>query len=194
MSSSHGSDVAPDAPRGPAWGPGGVARILLRTHADALSTDLHNPHGELPLTDDGLPTWDSVGSDYGAFRIYTDFRYTLDYIEPHDETGEELWRAVDLFHAALPFSEGERRWFLDTYKAARSVELTKLGVRAQEVVAGTETTITSNGLHQVIKGRELMRRWAAWRRETAEFAGQGTVEEAQQHAKEISRLVMLGDS
>jgi hypothetical protein len=194
MSSLHGSEETPNAHRGPAWGPGGVARILLRSHADALSTDLYEPHSAIPLNEDELPTWDNVGSDFRAFRIYTDFRYTLDYIEPHEGTGEELWRAVDLFHAALPFSEGERRWFLDTYKAARSVESRKLGMRAQEVVAGAETTITSNGLHQVIKGRELIRRWSAWRREVDEFAGQATVEEAQQHAKEISRLVMLGDS
>jgi hypothetical protein len=194
MGSSPSSEATPDAPRGPAWGPGGVARILLRSHADALSTDLHEPHGEIPINDDGLPTWDSAGSDHRAFRIYADFRDTLNYTEPHDDTGETFWHAVDLFHAALPFSEGERRWFLDAYKSARSVELTKFGMRAQEVIASAETTITSNGLHKVIKGRELIRRWAAWRREIDEFADQGTVEEAQQHAKEISRLVMLGDS
>jgi hypothetical protein len=162
MSSPQGSEAAINPRRGPAWGPGGVARILLGSHADALSTDLHESHGEIPINGDGLPTWSP--SDHSAFSTYSDFRYTLDYIEPHDETGEELWHAVDLFHAALPFSEGERRWFLDARQAAWSAEVEEFVTSFPENIAGAETTITSNGLHQIIKGRELIRRWTAWRR------------------------------
>jgi len=38
--------------------------------------------------------------------------------------------------------------------------------------------VFSGGMHRVVKGRDLMRRWWSWRRETDEFEGQGSLEQA----------------
>jgi hypothetical protein len=91
---------------------------------------------------------------------------------------------VGLFHyrVALPFDEAERRWLYDAYAEA-------WGPNSISVIRRKEGAIVSGGLHRVIYGRDLMRRWWAWRRETDEFRGQGTVDLAREALREIIETV-----
>jgi len=74
------------------------------------------------------------------------------------------------FHAALPFDEPERRWLVSTYVGLEP----EFG--AKELVTeirGQSAEIMAAGLRRVVEGRDLMRRWWAWRRDVDEFEGSG---------------------
>ena len=194
MSSPHGGETAP-RPRedlenglnGIYWARGRSKTILIED-ITALRTTLRKPHGDVPVTSEGLPTW--AESDDKAFESYSTFTNSLRYVVvPNDDT-RELGDTVDRFHATVPFSQGERRWFHDVYGEATKLECDAPGFSLPEILAGVEATIISNGLHQMVRGRELMRRWAAWRRQTDEFADQGTLSQAQRYVNKIENLVM----
>ncbi len=99
------------------------------------------------------------------------------------ERFEPLWHN---FRVALPFSEAERHWFLnlDTDLEAKDTE-----VEMAEKLSSQEATIVSAGMHKIITGRDLVRRWLAWRRGTDEFKGQGTLDIARETLQDLHRLV-----
>ncbi len=90
-------------------------------------------------------------------------------IDQVDHMNELLFQ----YHAALPFDEVEREWLHKTYAEA-------WGPNSIGIVRRQEAAVVSGGLHRVVYGRDLMRRWWAWRRETDEFQGQGTVDLARE--------------
>jgi hypothetical protein len=182
------------------YGPYGLAGHDLGGYALDLSIMLRAPDEQVPVAADNGPTWSE--DDRHAFDTYVDFRRASDSVGLDHETSgnafyspdrwkraNELSRTVDLFHVALPFSEGERRWLLD-YAMAFGFGRAPTGFELPDSISGTETTIISAGLRQVLKGRELVRRWAAWRRGVDEFAEQDTVDEARRHAIAIARRVL----
>lgn len=158
------------------WSPFGPYAHELASHAGELYRILRAPRGEVPMTANGEPTW--TEGDQDAFGVYCDFRAVLGDLNTAEGV-YELLETVDRFHAALPFSEGERRWLIDTKRTISRAERT-------EVLVGMEAIITSNGLRQVVRGGELVRRWSAFRHSTDEFARLGTVEEARHHARDIA--------
>lgn len=149
------------------------------------------PTGEMPFASDEQPRWDRV--DERAFLCLVDMNAGLPFLDPSESVEgrdvADLFRHFRRFHAALPFAEGERHWLLGAYKTIPRESLPK-GMTPREafqlrgisdVVAGlavTETVIISAGLRTRVIGRDLIRRWAAWRREADEFAGQGSLLEA----------------
>lgn len=96
------------------------------------------------------------------------------------ERFEPAWRS---FQAALPFTVEERTWFLDPDGTTAE--------RADK--RNQEATIISAGVHKVVSGRELVRRWLAWRRETDEFEGQGTLDIAREALRSLHELVTPGE-
>ncbi len=96
------------------------------------------------------------------------------------ERFEPAWRS---FQAALPFTMEERTWFLDPEDTTAE--------RADK--ENQEATIISAGVHKVISGRELVRRWLAWRRETDEFEGQGTLDIAREALRSLHEVVAPGE-
>jgi hypothetical protein len=175
MSSPQGGEPA----RNPAWSPYGERAPEIADHVYGLALVLRAPHGDVPTTASGEPTW--TEDDHNAFGVYGNFCAYLGDLEPAVGI-YELSETIDRLHAALPFSEGERRWLLDVQREISDVEL-------PEGLIGLEAIVTSSGLRTVVQGRELVRRWAAFRRSTDEFARLGTVEEAQAHAREIARRI-----
>jgi hypothetical protein len=85
----------------------------------------------------------------------------LESTSPERTTFDELLHNL---HVALPFGEAERQWMSSNCFEPNDVK------RRQEI------HIVSAGLRRVVYGRDLLRRWWAWRRETDEFGGQGTLE------------------
>jgi hypothetical protein len=143
-------------------------------HALQLLENLLAPKTPMPFAPDETPRWDETdrrGFDY-LYALHGD----MDCIDPSWEmngpgTGEltEPWHHLT---AALPFSEGERYWMIDAQHKHRRRHRDP-GVPLPKSLITVETTVMSGGLRQAVRGRDLVRRWAAWRREADEFAGQG---------------------
>lgn len=93
----------------------------------------------------------------------------------------ELNRCLGSWHAALPFSEAERRLILDVHRSPEreAIEPGPDNVRATaKLVRKTELELIDGGVRRLVKGRDLMRRWWLWRRDMDEFAGQGGLDQA----------------
>jgi hypothetical protein len=132
------------------------------------------------------PTWEEweegVPRVYITSDLYTLYRMAgLETIisrfvfEPEMSVEEQriayplLHDALAVYHEALPFSEGERRWLTN---ACNNFEECPV---AEEVIREDYGEIVSGGLRRVIQGGDLIRRWWSWRRHTDEFQGQDTV-------------------
>ncbi len=98
---------------------------------------------------------------------------------------EGQWRR---FQAALPLSEPEFQWFMsipNLYSTDTAAEL-------EQKIGYQVGTIVSAGIHKVVSGRELLGRWVSWRRETGDFAGQGTLDVARDSLAELVEIVVPG--
>jgi hypothetical protein len=47
----------------------------------------------------------------------------------------------------------------------------------------------SAGIRRVIHGRDLLQRWWSWRRETGEYAGQGSLDQARDALEGVIELI-----
>lgn len=111
----------------------------------------------------------------------------LEHLVPMMAVPEELDGVVrkqghdvlSVLHTAMPYSEAERGWLLRLYRQPNRPEIF---VREPEALptwlATQEARIMSAGAKRVVSGRDLMRRWTAWRRQSGEFEGQGSLDEA----------------
>jgi hypothetical protein len=109
-------------------------------------------------------------SDQSAIRMLHEMNSVLHFMETEQEAElRPVYRAVARLHGALPFSEAERTWLGE--KEWSSADMT-------DDLMGETAEIMSGGVLRVLQGRELVRRWWAWRRQTNEFAGQGSLDEA----------------
>jgi hypothetical protein len=89
-------------------------------------------------------------------------------------------------NVALPYDEAERSWLFAAYSEAYGPDsISILRQRKPE-------EIVSRGLRRIIDGRDLMRRWWAWRRETDEFRGQETLDIAREALRELVETVSPG--
>jgi hypothetical protein len=92
---------------------------------------------------------------------------------------------VTAFHVALPLTEAERNWLLrvsdDTGPHSHSFEV-NIGEADDEII--------SNGLRLRLDGRDLLRRWQAWRRETDEYADQGTLDLAREALRGVVQFLL----
>jgi hypothetical protein len=135
------------------------------------------PTVERPMTFERgeLPSWDD--DDRRAFDRYGEFETDLALIEPHQTVSADarlkLARNVRRLNAALPFTEGERHWLLTAWSY-----MTLQGIEVADGIVAARTSVVSAGRRQPLRGDELVRRWAAWRRERDEFKDQRTLSEA----------------
>ncbi len=74
------------------------------------------------------------------------------------------------YNMALPYNEGERRWLLSKFLAARHYGYDRID--SVELVKSLDDRMMMSGVRRVVHGRDLMRRWIAWRRQVDEFSGQ----------------------
>lgn len=107
-------------------------------------------------------------------------------------------RLTAQLHGALPYSEAERQWLVDTEPPDPLVLLTppidhktivEVQSRHHERYLGLEARIVSAGLIHVVSGRDLMRRWLSWRSETDEYTGQGSLDQAREALADLIGLV-----
>jgi hypothetical protein len=88
-------------------------------------------------------------------------------------------------HAAMPFNEAERAWI---YAAIVRTEGSRL--RLPQKIESQEGTIMVAGIRRPVSGHDLMSRWLAWRRQTDEYDGQGSLDQAR--AALLSLQAQLG--
>jgi hypothetical protein len=77
------------------------------------------------------------------------------------------------FQTALPFSEGERAWFLHV---DYDLEPDDSPDEEGDKLSRQRGYIVDAGVQRIVSGHELLHRWLAWRRETDQFKGQGTLD------------------
>ncbi|HET7590960.1 MAG TPA: hypothetical protein VFK14_12360 [Solirubrobacterales bacterium] len=140
---------------------------------------------------DRLVVW--AKNDGIALGSMVELETGIRFIDPHEDVdgGEiaDLHRAFGRLYTALPLSEAERLWLFDPIKK-RPWREGQPSIIEPTTLIGVTDEIVSAGLRQVIQGREVVRRLSDWRRETAEFAGQGTLDEARQALGDIATTLV----
>jgi hypothetical protein len=119
--------------------------------------------------------WRWVTSDKLAFHGW--YSLEVDLLDALAEPGLDRTQVYDIlnqvtdFRQTLPFDNGEASWLFNAYAPIffRGDAISVIRQRKPE-------EIVSCGLRRVVDGRELLRRWWAWRRETDEYRGQGTID------------------
>jgi hypothetical protein len=124
-------------------------------------------------------------------------------VDQRQGIADQLHGSLSVFREAMPYSEAERRWLVDTDSRQHWSHFvtdtdgaghtrTRPASAAEKLsgLDGAEGEIVSAGLLQVVRGRELMRRWWEWRRETEEFTGQGSREVAYEALQELGQMLV----
>jgi hypothetical protein len=144
-----------------------------------------------------LPTfaeWEErVARVYIESDIYTLFRMTdLETVvskfyferempaQEQEKAAPMLYVRLAAYHDALPFSAAERRAL-----AMRCSTMNERPV-VEERLRLEAATMTESGLRRVVQGGDLVRRWWSWRRQTDEFAGQGSADLAHRALGDIA--------
>ncbi len=128
--------------------------------------DLREPQ---PWSPDQLRCWH--WRDDASFRFWQELERGIPYAQGHNDHAEQtlLHQLLNTMHTAFPYDESERQWLHESFW---SLDFGRRGwvaaMRSQEAI------IVSAGLQRAVYGRDLLRRWWAWRRETDEFSGQRT--------------------
>jgi hypothetical protein len=124
------------------------------------------------------PNWSAgqrrqwIGRDGWSFHECQE----IDQAVPHARAELDVSDAAVLsnllhsFHTALPYSQAEWHWLHEAYYDL------PVGPGRWNIIRRQEIQLVSSGLRQVVYGRDLLRRWWAWRRQTDEFQGQGTLD------------------
>jgi hypothetical protein len=128
-------------------------------------------------------------ADCKALELWLDIDTEVPLIEvPYEVDGSVRQQAQDAirdFHIALPYNEAERKWLI-RLSSGRWGRKTEDMPRLLEMY---EDRILMSGVQRVVSGRDLMRRWMAWRRETDEFEGSGALDQARQALAKIDELL-----
>jgi hypothetical protein len=145
------------------------------------------PNGDVPRwqSEDTMPfaTWLALESELQDMWLPFELE-VADLLRP-------LHRQVAKLHNGFPFSEAERSWMLRLTTEPVSRDAVQ---PPYEGFADLEEGIVSAGLLRVVSGRDLMRRWISWRRETDEYTGQGTLAYAQDALAHLIELVAPDES
>jgi len=142
---------------------------------------------EVPEKGTHGPVW--TKDDVEGIRHYVAFSSSVPFLEPDQSVDggilAGLHRCVGELNASLPFSEGERLWLLPEIKALpHEHEL------LARLIGLGRVPVLSAGMRQDVDGRVLVERWADWRREEGEFAGEGSREHAQLMLGKVIRELM----
>ena len=145
------------------------------------------PNGDMPQWQSkdtlAFATWLSMEVDLQDMPLPVELE-VADLLRP-------FHRQVEKFHNAFPFSEAERSWMVRLEAEPESKDAVQPPF---EGFADLEEGIVSAGLRRVVTGRDLMRRWISWRRETDEYTGQGTMTYARDALAELIQLVAPDES
>lgn len=151
--------------------------------ASIVLESLSKPFREASLDEGG---WHYFEGD--ALAAYVDMELHIPHIRATDEVSphemEVFTGYLATFRSALPFSEAERHWLWKQ----REVGANPHHFEAELSHAGDEPVISA-GQHIRLDGQDMLRRWRSWRRETDEYAGQGTLDVARDALRGMLELL-----
>lgn len=131
-------------------------------------------------------------ADGDALQSLGEFEYFLVHTRATAEVSAEEMQKFDsklaAFQTALPFTEAERYWLVKG-KGRVAVHYEHI----EKSIGQHEEEVVSAGIRKVINGRDLMRRWLAWRRETDEYANQGTLDIAREALRGMVEMLNPGE-
>ncbi len=149
----------------------GNSAVQLLESIDGLQHRVAEGHGER--------TW--LKEDYEALECWLELEWYIPFLESSEvevDDAIELMGHIDTVRSAVPFTSAERHWLTYTYRnKPDDYECSRL--------RDSEISLISGGVRQVVQGRDLMRRWQSWCRQTDEFQGQGSLEIAQDALQKI---------
>jgi hypothetical protein len=95
------------------------------------------------------------------------------------------------YHEALPFDEAERRWLSETYQALLPDKspLHRMITNQLRTMTGN---VMSAGRQRSVSGRDLTERWWSWVRQTDDFEGQESLDNALE-ALASMRAILIPD-
>jgi hypothetical protein len=165
----------------------GVAGRQLGDFAFVLRDHLAIANEEMPFTPADTPRWDE--DDRQAFADLMDFEASVPGLEyrVHGDF-DSAFPNIGRFRAELPFSDEERLWIVDERSMVWELESEDLvGIEGSFPF---EARIMTLGLRQGVDRSDLVRRWAAWRRDADEFADQGKLDRAREALDLIGRELL----
>ena len=116
---------------------------------------------------EALPYLSELESSFDNLLIMVPGGDPEDYDQKVDAQIEDFLKLRNMFHTTLPFDEAERIWFLKAYRG--DLEPVSASSNVLTAIGNQEARIVTVGIRQLVSGRELVRRWLAWRRETGEY-------------------------
>jgi hypothetical protein len=134
-----------------------------------LQMDLASMTEAMPFARGETPRWGN--SDLQAFGGYLDFELSLMHVDSALE-GDVDNRLPDVrrVHDGLPFSDDEREWIWTQRRFGWRREPGDEPGKVGEGRSAIDSQLIKLGDRQGEDRRDLVRRWAAWRRGTDEFA------------------------
>jgi hypothetical protein len=171
---------------------------LANTHENAYA-DLGEEVGKwahMLLEDLAEPLLESQRDELGWYSPEGDALSTLVSMEvvlPHIRATSEISPGemevfntqITTFHLALPLTEAERRWLR---------EQTAIGAESRHfedtLVHAGDDEVIAEGRRVHLDGHDMLRRWRSWRREAAEYAGQGTLDLAREAVRSMVELLL----
>jgi len=158
-------------PDGPFGSFGYDLSLDAKSLIEDLSADLEWSPGD-PLA------WETT--DRMALECWFELDSGIPLLEvPFEQTGVPSIRLHDTilaFRTALPFNEAERAWL----HAMRSVPNAPADFDPGQRIESQTGTIMVAGVRRPVSGHNLMSRWLAWRRQTDEYQGQGSLDQARE--------------
>lgn len=141
---------------------------------------------------DGQETdWDDA--DGNALANYVEFEFFVMHTRATAEvSADEMSTFVLKLNAlrlALPLTEAEREWIFRPQEGMVDPHYKFI----VEEIGVHEVELVSAGVRQVTNGRDMMRRWRAWRREIDEYEGQGSLDLAREALRGIVEMLCPGE-
>jgi hypothetical protein len=183
MTTSHGGERWQNPPP---YGPYGLGGTQVGEFAFRLRERLSEPDKEMPFAPGETPRWNR--NDRGEFGALMDLETSLPMLERDDAVQgrdvHELFPNLRGFHDMLPFSDDERRWLV-----AGDRDLYGLWDTPSDPEEGVlvDVGIIATGERDGMAGGDMVRRWAAWRREVDEFAGRAILSQTDSFLKLLGR-------
>jgi hypothetical protein len=163
--------------------PYGELGTSLASDAHALLDYLSRPFDESANQGDGWYDFDADG-----LSTLVELERLVPHIRPDERVSiedlETFHLALTAMRSALPLTHAERHWLVKEHLGVDAYYVhiqEEIGTRTEEVV--------SEGQRKQLDGADLLRRWLAWRRESGEYSGQGTLELAREALRGMVELL-----
>jgi hypothetical protein len=176
------------------YGPYGFEGRQVGECAVALWNEIVSADEAMPFTPGATPQWND--NDRLVFFNLMDFESSIPGLEDVVQGDlDDHFSEVGFFRAALPFTEDEQQWLYGDGRITQELdendweEMDEARAREGMVMVAIEAQIIRLGEQHHMAGADVVRRWAAWRREADEYEGQDTLSVARNALRSLVKRV-----